>query len=75
MNKTFLLYDGRAVESTEDALVMDTAGTEDEARRIGSKDWDGYDFIWWEYEANGRTIRNGEPRYDLPPCNNFEATS
>lgn len=71
--KAFVLYDGRAVIDTEGALIMDTAETEKEARRTGINDWDGYDYIWWEYDRGRRGIlSNGKPRMDLPPCNNFK---
>ena len=72
MKKTFVLYDGRAVIDTDDALVMDTASTEKEARRVGVDVWEGYDYIWWEYDITQKgTLSNGVCRADLPPCNNF----
>ena len=72
MKKTFVLYDGRAVVDTDSALAMDTAYSENEARKIGLDDWGGYDYIWWEYDVNSNNVlSNGVCRADLPPCNNF----
>jgi len=71
--KQFILYDGRAtdVEGTNDAAIFDSATTEDEARRSGMDDWEGYDCIWWEYDLIGTELKNGKMRADLPPCEDF----
>ncbi len=66
--KTFILYDGRALAGDpDDASVLDTAETEQEARQAGQHTWAGYDAIWYEYDQRGDKLVNGTPRYDLPP--------
>lgn len=72
MPKMFLLYDGRAKSGeTEDATVMDTAHSEEEARQSGEKNWAGHDAIWYECDVDdagaGNPI-NEKPRWDIPPC-------
>ncbi|MCP9469294.1 MAG: hypothetical protein NNA31_04755 [Nitrospira sp.] len=66
--KRFVLYDGRAVGgNTDDALVMDMAETEKEARKAGSTTWHGQDGIWYEYDERGDELVGGTPRFNLPP--------
>lgn len=68
-NKTFILYDGRAkCGDPDDAAVLVTAESEEEAREDGQLDWKGHDAIWYEYDLVGNKAVNGRPRYDLPPC-------
>lgn len=78
----FMLYDGRARGGdTERAVVMDTAETEQEARREGNTTWRGHDAVWYECKVirqetrseGGRTfpvdIVEETIRADLPPAN------
>ena len=66
----FLLYDGRAKSGdTENAWVMDTAMTEDEARREGNTTWKGHDAIWEEVrEVEPGVVEAVRLRWDLPPA-------
>jgi hypothetical protein len=66
MQKLFILYDARAQSGdTDDALVLDTASTERECRRI-SADHAGEHALWYEYDdKNGQQLVNGKARYDL----------
>ncbi len=69
MPKLFLLYDGRAkMGEPEDATVMDTAHSEEEARRSGEQDWVEYDAIWYEDDVDGDRLINEEARWDIPPA-------
>lgn len=64
----YVLYDGRALSGDPDeASVMDTAESEAHASEAGRTTWAGSDAIWYEYDANGDRLTNGNPRYDLPP--------
>ena len=71
--KVFVLYDSRAVfEGTDEATVIDTAGSEREARHAGKTTWKGYHAIWAEYDLirkeDGQDWAENEIlRYDLPP--------
>lgn len=66
--KMFILYDGRAMSGDlDDASVMDTAETEEEAADTGRTTWAGHDAIWYEYHQQGDKLVNGKPRHDLPP--------
>ena len=57
----WLLLDGRAKVGLEDrAAVLDTASSEDEARRVGAKDYDDMDAIWQD--------PSGNLRWDIPPA-------
>lgn len=61
----FLLYDGRARSGdTDDAIVLDTATSEKECRRV-SRSHRGEDAIWYEYSVNGEILTEIGPRYDL----------
>jgi len=69
MTKTFILYDGRARSTgdTDEAMVLDTAESEDEIKQMQS-DWphaNPVDAIWYEWELHGNHLANGKPRYDL----------
>jgi len=61
--KMFLLYDGRAWKNPDDALVLCTADSEEEARR-DSQDHPP-DSVWYEYQINGDKLINGKIRPDL----------
>lgn len=81
----FILWDGRAKGGdTDDASVVDTADTEQEAREAGLTQWRGYDAIWFEYtevivtadnqdvyigfELGETIVLGGDPRWDIPPA-------
>jgi len=68
--KKFILFDGRAKSGdTDDASVMDTADSEQEARRNGARFWSGADAVWFEHDfVNGEAI-NERIRPDIPPGN------
>jgi len=51
----------------DDALAMDTAETEQEAKESGNTTWASHDIIWYEYEQQGDELVNGIPRFDLLP--------
>ncbi len=56
----FLLFDGRAKSGvTLDAVVLDEADSEEEAREAGLGCWRNQDAIWYH---------DGQPRWDLPPA-------
>lgn len=61
----FILYDGRSILGNRgDAVALDTAADEAEARWLGDTIWAGHDAVWWEGD---------ECRYDLPPyCDNHD---
>lgn len=60
--KHFILFDGRAkAGDTDNAVIMDVADTEGEARRA-SKSWRDYDVIWYEYKFT--EVLNGTPTYE-----------
>lgn len=66
--KMFILYDGRAfVGNTEDASILDTAETEEEAIEAGKEAWEDFDAIWYEYDVKGEELINEKQRPDLPP--------
>jgi len=68
--RLFILYDGRAkMGEPSEASIMDTADTEEEARKSGQEDWKDYDAIWYEYQDDNDP---GEPRWDLPPAPDLE---
>ena len=64
--KCFVLHDGRAKSGdTDDASVLITAHSEQEARKDG-RGWSGYDAIWYEYDVvNGQAV-NEKARWDIP---------
>ena len=63
--KLFILFDARAQSGdTEDAIALDTANSEKQARRI-SKDHQGERAVWYEYDVQGKTLVNGKARHDL----------
>lgn len=64
MSKQFILYDGRAHDDPDDAMVLDTASSEKEAKRI-SRQHEGEMALWYEYDVQGKNLLNGKPRYDL----------
>ena len=66
--KIFILYDGRALAGDQDdAAVLATAHSEEDARNAGKTDWADHDVIWYEYDQCGNELVNGTPRFDLPP--------
>jgi hypothetical protein len=81
----FILWDGRAKSGeTDEATVLDTADTDEEARKSGLNEWHGYDAIWFEYteiivtvdnqavykgfELGETIVLGGDQRWDLPPA-------
>jgi hypothetical protein len=65
----FILYDGRARRGDpEEASVLDTAATEDEARREGATTWAGYDAVWFEYVKKDNALTMPKMRMDIPPA-------
>jgi hypothetical protein len=63
--KCFVLYDGRAKSGdTDDAAVLITAHSEQEARHDG-RHWSGYDAIWYEYDVVKGVAINEKPRWDI----------
>lgn len=59
--KKFLLWDGRAKnEDFDNAIIMATADTEDEANKVNLCDG-----IWYEYDEEDGRISNPKPRPDL----------
>ena len=64
MEKTYILYDGRArILNIECACELATAETESEAVLEFKNHPE--DSIWFEYETKGKNLINGRPRYDL----------
>ena len=66
----FLLLDGRAKFGQLDrAIVMDTADTEEEARRelAPGGTWHGHDAIWGEVPPNNASLEEKHLRWDLLP--------
>lgn len=65
--KLFILYNGRAkLGDTQRASICVTAFTEEEARKDGEEpSW--HDGIWYEYDCVDIELRNGKPRWDIPP--------
>jgi hypothetical protein len=63
--KQFILYDGRSLfGNTDDAMVLDTADSEREARqRSGNKK--EYSGVWFEYDVEGKELVNEKMRNDL----------
>lgn len=63
--KMFLLYDARArtTGDTDQATVLDTADSEEEAREAGTLH--EADALWYEYECVGTELAGGTPRFDL----------
>ena len=60
-DSVWLLLDGRAKTGLVDrAAVLDTASSEDEARRVGTEDYSDIDAIWQDPA--------GELRWDVPPA-------
>jgi hypothetical protein len=63
--KCFVLYDGRAKSGdTDDASVLITAHSEQEARKDG-REWSGYDAIWYEYDVVKGVATNEKARWDI----------
>lgn len=64
--KVFVLFDGRAkLGDTDDATVLVTADSEEEARKDG-RHWAGYDAIWYEYDVVKGVATNEKARWDIP---------
>jgi hypothetical protein len=63
--KCFVLYDGRAKSGdTDNATALITAHSEREARR-DSREWSGYDAIWYEYDIVNGEATNEKARWDI----------
>lgn len=73
MSKFFVLYDGRArIEGTEEATVLTTANSAEEARAERADGIvDGFlyyeESIWAEYDLHGKKLVNEVMREDLSP--------
>lgn len=64
--KLFILFDGRARSGdTDDAAVITTADTEEEAEADSRYPWNGYSAVWFEYDIVGSDLVNERMRDDI----------
>ena len=66
--KIFILYDGRAKSGdTDDASVMDTADSVNEAWASSRQCWRDIDAIWYEnvFDDKGEVATEVGPRWDI----------
>lgn len=59
-NKFWILYDGRAeFQDTEDCVVLETCGSTAKEVRSSLENWDGHDAVLFEYDTDGKELKNG----------------
>jgi hypothetical protein len=61
MPKMYIIYDGRAIYDEDDAMVMDTAHSIEEAKQV--VDEADTDWVVFEYDVNDDILENGTMVY------------
>lgn len=66
MSRVYILYDGRAEYDTDDATVVDTADSLEEALGVS----EGYDYVCYSYaevSTGPRTFKLDDKRFEFNP--------